>query len=143
MTDEKKALADRFHMDIFQAGRLEVADEILTPDFAIHGPGYPPEWTRGPEGTKQLATAIVDGIPDRRIAHHETVAEGDLVMIRWSMTGTHDGDLMGVPPTGRPIDVTGFDLFRIESGRIAELWQNWDQLGLMQQIGAIPAPAPE
>ncbi len=62
-------------------------------------------------------------------------------MVRWSMTGTHGGELMGVPPTGRPIEVTGFDLFRIEERKIAELWQNWDQLGLMQQIGAIPAPA--
>jgi predicted ester cyclase len=62
-------------------------------------------------------------------------------MLRWSMTGTHGGELMGVPSTGRPIDVTGFDLFRVEEGKLAELWQNWDQLGLMQQIGAVPVPA--
>lgn len=141
MANDNKALADRFHTDIFQAGRLDVADEILSPDLVIHAPGYPPEWARGPAGTKQLASAIIDGIPDRRIAHHETIAEGDLVMVRWSMTGTHGGDLMGVPPTGEPIDVTGFDLFRIADGKIAEVWQNWDQLGLMQQIAAIPAPA--
>lgn len=141
MANDNKALADRFHTDIFQAGRLDVADEILSPDFVIHAPGYPPEWARGPAGTKQLASAIIDGIPDRQIAHHETIAEGDLVMVRWSMTGTHGGDLMGVPPTGEPIDVTGFDLFRIADGKIAEVWQNWDQLGLMQQIAAIPAPA--
>lgn len=141
MSDENKRLADRFHMDIFQAGRLEVADEILSPDFMIHAPGYPPEWSRGTEGTKQLATAIIEGIPDRRITHDETIAEGDKVMIRWTMTGTHSGELMGVPPTGRPIEVTGFDLFRIEDGKLTELWQNWDQLRLMQQIGAIPVPA--
>lgn len=141
MTDQNTALADRFHMDIFQAGRLDVADEIVAPGFVIHAPGYPPEWTQGPEGTKQLAAAIIEGIPDRRIAHHETIAEGDLVMVRWSMTGTHGGELMGVPATGRPIDVTGFDLFRVENGKLAECWQNWDQLGLMQQIGAVPAAA--
>lgn len=141
MTDENKALADRFHTDIFQAGRLEVADEILAADFVIHAPGYLPEWTQGPEGTKQLAAAIIEGIPDRRIEHYETIAEGELVMVRWSMTGTHGGELMGLPATGRPIEVTGFDLFRVEDGRLAELWQNWDQLGLLQQIGAVPAPA--
>ncbi len=141
MTDEKTTLADRFHMDIFQAGRLDIADEIVAPGFVIHAPGYPPEWTEGPEGTKQLAAAIIEGIPDRRIAHHETIAEGDLVMVRWSMTGTHGGELMGVPATGRPIAVTGFDLFRVEKGKLAELWQNWDQLGLMQQIGAVPVAA--
>ncbi len=139
--EANKTMADRFHMEIFEAGRLEIADEILTAGLVIHAPGYPPEWTRGREGAKQLAAAIIGGIPDRRIAHHETIAEGDLVMVRWSMTGTHGGELMGVAPTGRPIQVTGFDLFRIADGKIAELWQNWDQLGLMQQIGAIPAPA--
>lgn len=139
--DAKKTLADRFHMDIFQRGDLACADEILTRDFRLNGPGYPPEWCRGPEGTRLLAQAIITALPDRRIMHDETICEGDLVCIRWSMSGTHAGDLMGVPPTGRKVQVTGFDLFRIQGDRIAECWQNWDQLGLMQQIGAIPVPA--
>ena len=57
-----------------------------------------------------------------------------------SATGTHEGELLGIPPTGKPVEITGFDLFRIEGDRIAEMWQNWDTLGLMQQVGAIPAP---
>lgn len=142
LADEaKKALADRFHMDVFQRGDLDVADEILTGDFVLNGPGYPPEWCRGPAGTKLLARAIITALPDRRITHDETICEGDLVCIRWSMTGTHAGDLLGVPPSERKVKVTGFDLFRMANGRIAELWQNWDQLGLMQQIGAVPGPA--
>jgi steroid delta-isomerase-like uncharacterized protein len=135
-----KALAERFHMEIFQKGDLDAADEILTKDFAIHAPGYPPEWTTGSAGAKQLASAIIAGFPDRQITHQQVIAEGDLVMIRWSMSGTQEGELMGVPATGKAVSVTGFDLFRIEGDRIAELWQNWDQLGMMQQIGAIPSP---
>lgn len=139
MSEENKELADRFHMDIFQEGRLEVADEILASDFQWHGGMAPPE--AGPEGVKQVATAIIGAFPDRRITHHDAIAEGDKVLIRWSMTGTHEGDLMGIPQTGNSITVTGFDYFRIEGGRIAEMWQEADQLGMMQQLGVIPVPA--
>ena len=140
MSERNKQLAERFHTDIFKAGKLEVAEEILAPDFTIHAPGYPPEWTRGPEGTKQLAQAIRSGLPDLGITHDDVIAEGDRVMIRWTSTGTHNGEMMGVPATGKQVTLTGFDLFRVEGEKLAELWQNWDQLGLMQQIGAIPSP---
>lgn len=139
MSGENKELADRFHMDIFQEGRLEVADEILTSDFRWHGGMAPPE--QGPAGVKQVATAIIGAFPDRQITHHDAIAEGDKVLIRWSMRGTHEGDLMGIPPTGKSITVTGFDYFRIEGGKIAEMWQEADQLGMMQQLGVIPVPA--
>jgi steroid delta-isomerase-like uncharacterized protein len=137
--DKNKELAERFHGDIFQQGNLDVADEIIAPGFVIHSPGYPPEWTRGPEGTKQLAAAIIAAFPDRKFVSEDVLAEGDEVLIRWSMSGTHQAELMGVPATGRPVSVTGFDLFRISRGKIAELWQNWDQLGLLQQVGAVPS----
>lgn len=136
MSDRNKALADRFHMDIFQAGRLEVADEILSRDFAWHGGMAPP--TRGLEGVKQVATAVISAFPDRKIVHHDTIAEGDKVLIRWSMSGTHKGALMGIPATGRKMTVTGFDYFRIMGSKIVEMWQEADQLGMLQQLGVIP-----
>jgi steroid delta-isomerase-like uncharacterized protein len=139
MTQQDKALAERFHMDIFEAGRLDVADEILAPDFTIHSPGLPPELARGPEGTKQFAQAIRSGLPDLRITHDDVVAAGNKVVIRWTATGTHGGEMMGVPATGKQVTITGFDLFRIAGGKLAELWQNWDQLGFLQQVGAVPA----
>lgn len=120
MSEQNKALADRFHMDVFQAGKLEVADEILTNDFQWHGGMTPPQ--AGPTGVKQLATAVIAAFPDRQITHHDTIAERDKVLIRWSMSGTHKGDLMGIPPTGKSMTITGFDYFRIEAGRIAEMW---------------------
>lgn len=140
-TEEIKALAHRFHMDIFQKGDLAVADEILGRDFINHFPGYPPEWQRGPEGVKKLATAIRTAFPDdARITHEETLVEGDKVVIRWKMSGTQKGDMFGIPPTGKQMTVTGIDIFRIAGGKIVEFWQNWDQLGMMQQLGVVPPP---
>ncbi len=140
MTEGNKALADRFHMDVFQEGNLDAADEILSPEFSWHGGFSPGEDQRGPEPAKQVASAVIAAFPDRRITHEDTIAEGDRVLIRWALTGTQDGELMGIPPTGRRVTVTGFDLFRIEDGKIVEMWQEADQLGMMQQLGVIPEP---
>ncbi len=140
MAEENKALADRFHMDVFQEENLNVADEILSPDFVWHGALGPGEDQRGPEGTKEVASAVIGAFPDRRITHEDIIAEGDKVLIRWSLSGTHQGELMGIPATGRRVTVTGFDLFRIEGGKIVEMWQEADQLGMMQQLGVVPEP---
>jgi steroid delta-isomerase-like uncharacterized protein len=134
---ENKALADRFHMDIFQEGNLDAADEILSADFAWHGGMGPGEDQRGPEGTKQVASAVIGAFPDRRITHEDIIAEGDKVLIRWVLRGTQQRELMGIPPTGRSVTVTGFDLFRIEGGKITEMWQEADELGMLQQLGVI------
>ena len=138
MSAENEALAHRFHMDIFQRGEMDAADEILSPDFVNHFTGNPPEMQRGPEGVKRLATAIRTAFPDAQITHHDTMVQEDKVIVRWSMTGTHDGDMFGVPPTGKPVNITGIDIFRISGGKIVELWQNWDQMGMMQQLGVVP-----
>jgi len=140
MAEGNEALAHRFHMDIFQEGNLDAADEILSPDFVYHGSLGPGEDQRGPEPTKQVASGVIAAFPDRRITHEDTLAEGDKVLIRWSLTGTQEGELQGIPPTGRQVTLTGFDLFRIEGGKIAEMWQEADRLGMMQQLGVIPEP---
>ena len=137
MAEGNKALADRFHMDIFQEGNLAAADEILSPDFVYHGSLGPGEDQRGPEPTKQVASGVIAAFPDRRITHEEIIAEGDKVLIRWVLRGTHQGELMGISPTGRSVTVTGFDLFRIEGGKITEMWQEADELGMLQQLGVI------
>ncbi|MFC1583759.1 ester cyclase [Candidatus Neomarinimicrobiota bacterium] len=140
MLEQNKILADRFHTDIIVGGNLDVADEIISSDFVAHAP-LPPEFTKGPEGVKLWATAYRTGMPnDLSVKHFETIAEGDLVMIRFEGGGTHEGVLMGVPPSGNYVTVTGIDLFRIEDGKIVEMWQELDVLGMMQQIGALPAP---
>ncbi|MFL6435769.1 MAG: ester cyclase [Nitrososphaeraceae archaeon] len=122
-----EALARRFHMDIFQQGKLEVADEILASDFVWRNPIIPPELQRGPENVKKIAAEIIDAMPDRQITHDDTIAKGDRVMIRWTLTGTAKRELFGIPPSDKPISVIGFDLFRIssEGKKIVEMWQQF------------------
>ena len=124
--EENKALALRYHGDIFQNGMLEVADEILSPDFVIHNPVLPEALRKGPEGTKKYASAIIAAVPDRKLEHHDILVEGDKVLIRWTNSGTNTGLLFGNPPTGNSYIVTGFDLFRISDGKIKELWQQYN-----------------
>jgi steroid delta-isomerase-like uncharacterized protein len=140
LSEENKALAHRFHMDIFQQGNLGVVYELISPDFVWHAPAAPPEWVHGPEGVRQAATELRTAYPDLDLTHEDTVAEGDRVMIRWIMRGTHNGPIMGIPATGKSVTVAGIDVFRIAGGQIVELWQHWDQLGMLQQLGVIPAP---
>jgi steroid delta-isomerase-like uncharacterized protein len=123
---ENKALASRFHMDIFQKGKLSLADQILTSDFILHNPVLPSDLTHGPEGIKKFASITVDTLPDRQFTHHETISKGDMVLIRWTLSGTPKNDILGVRASDKPIDITGFDLFRIKNGKIAEMWQQWN-----------------
>jgi len=140
LSEHNKALAERWHMDIFQGGNLDAADEILTSEFTWHGSLGPGEDQHGPQAVKQVASQLISAFPDRTISHEDVITEGDRVLIRWVMVGTHQGELMGIPPTGRRVALTGFDLFRIEDAKIAEMWQEADQFGLMQQLGVVPEP---
>jgi steroid delta-isomerase-like uncharacterized protein len=124
--EQNEALAHRFHMDIFQQGKLEAADEILASDFVWRNPIIPPELQHGPGSVKKIASEIIDAMPDRRITHDDTIAKGDRVMIRWTLTGTTKRELFGISPSDKPISVIGFDLFRISSeGKIVEMWQQF------------------
>ena len=123
---ENEILAHRFHMDIFKDGKLGVADEILSPDFIIHNPALPPELKNGPEGVKKFASATMPSLPDREFVHEDAVVRGDKVLIRWTLTGTNTGDMFGNPPTGKPMVITGFDLFRVSGGKIVEMWQQFN-----------------
>ncbi|MGC2598847.1 MAG: ester cyclase [Nitrososphaeraceae archaeon] len=124
---ENEALSHRFHMEIFQEGKLALADEILTPDFVLHNPVLPSELTIGPESIKRFASEVVDCLPDRQFTHHEAISKGDKVLIRWTVTGTPKRDFLGVTASDKPITVTAFDLFRISSGgKLAEMWQQWN-----------------
>ena len=124
--EENKALALRYHDDIFQKGRLEVADEILSPDFVIHNPILPEVLRNGPEGAKKYASAIITAVPNRKLEQNDILTEGDKVMIRWTNSGTNTGPLFGNPPTGNVYVATGFDLFLISNGKIKELWQQYN-----------------
>jgi predicted SnoaL-like aldol condensation-catalyzing enzyme len=123
-------LALRYHNDIFQEGKLEVADEILSPDFVLHNPSLPEELRKGPEGVKKYASAIIESVSDRKLVQNDIFAKGDKVLIRWTNSGTNMGlynkTLFGNKPTGKQYVATGFDQFRISNGKIIEMWQQYN-----------------
>lgn len=140
MSAENKALVRRLVEEAYNGGRLDVTDELVAGDFVGHDPSLPEE-VRGPAGAKELIAGYRAAFPDIHVTIEDQIADGDRVVTRWSVKGTHQGELMGMPATGKQATVTGMTIDRIVDGRIAESWDNWDTLGLMQQLGAIPAPA--
>jgi predicted SnoaL-like aldol condensation-catalyzing enzyme len=124
---ENESLAHRFHMEIFQEGKLVIADEILTPDFILRNPILPSELTHGPDGVKKFASLVVDSSSEYKITHHDTISKGNKVLIRWTFTGMLKKEMLGIRPSSEPVTITGFDLFRITTdGKIAELWQQFN-----------------
>jgi len=140
MGANKKA-AKRILVEVFSEGRFEVADELVHSDAMGHDPAVP-DPVRGPEGVKELVRGYRAAFPDLQLTVDEQVAEGDLVATRWSARGTHRGELFGIPATGRESIVTGITIDRFKDCKIAESHTNWDTLGLLQQIGAIPTLVP-
>ncbi len=138
MAEENKALVRRWFEDLFNEGNLDVADEIIAPNHLGHDPTLP-DLPIGPEGQKQLVNLYRSAFPDARITIEEQVAEGDTVVTRWTGRGTHQGELMGVAPTGNQVTVTGIDIAHISEGKVVETWTIYDALGMLQQIGAIPS----
>jgi predicted ester cyclase len=119
-------------------GNIDLVDELYAPDYVTHavGPDLPPNR----EGLKMFIRALREGIPDLRCPVEDVIAEGDRVAGRLSLKGTHNGNLLGVPASGKPVDVGVMVIARFdEAGKWVEDWASWDQLGLLQQIGAIPA----
>jgi predicted SnoaL-like aldol condensation-catalyzing enzyme len=124
---ENEAIARRFHMEIFKEGKLDVADEILTSDFVLRNPTLPSEFTHGPDGVKKFASLVVDSSSGYQIIHHDTISNGDKVLIRWTFTGMLKKEMLSIRPRGEPIIITGFDLFRITTdGKLLELWQQFN-----------------
>jgi predicted SnoaL-like aldol condensation-catalyzing enzyme len=131
--EANKALASRFHEELFDQGKQAAAAEILTPDFVWHAP--PQEiFVTGPEAVNAVATELRAFIPDYVLTEDDVIAEGDRVVIRWTLTGTAQTEAGGVP-----VIYTGIDIFRIEDGQLAELWQNTADLELEEQLAATPA----
>jgi steroid delta-isomerase-like uncharacterized protein len=138
-TKDNKAIAHRF-AQAWTAGCLHVVDELAAPDIVVSYP-IPPEPIRGAEAFKAFLTGLFAGLPDATVIVDDTIAEGDKVACRWTMQGTHKGPLFGFAPTGRPVQISGFTLYRIASGKVVEETGIGDALSLMQQLGAVVAPA--
>jgi steroid delta-isomerase-like uncharacterized protein len=140
LSTANKALVEAFIRELFTDGDLGAVDRYLDPDMVNHDlpfPGAPP----GPEGMRHAAAMFRAALPDWHSDVEQLVAEGDLVVERFTASGTHSGELMGVAPTGRVLRLRGMQMFRIRDGRIVERWGRLDEAGLMRQLGLIPASA--
>ena len=136
--EESKALARRYVEEIWDKGNLDLIDELFTTDFVRHGPPVIEGEVHGPEGLKGLVSTYHTGFPDFKVDIEELIAEGDRVVTRWTVRGTHEGELMGNAPTGNRATFTGFLVDRISGDKIEEEWVDYDTLRVMQQIGAVP-----
>lgn len=138
MSEDNKAVSRR-SLEIFAEGNLDALGEVVASDMVDHDP-YNPHANEGLEGAKKTIAMYREAFPDVSFEIEDQVAEGDKVVTRWAGTGTHEGTLMGVEPTGKRSTTTGITIDRIEGGKIVESWSSWDTLGMMQNIGAIPEP---
>jgi steroid delta-isomerase-like uncharacterized protein len=144
MSDESnKEIVRRVLEEFWHNGDESVLDELFATDYVNHELSNPE--VRGREEYKQWAKGARamwnGGLSDWRITIEDLVAEGDKVVKRFVLRGTHTGDLFGVPATGKPIEMRGASLYRITNGQVREIYWNYDLYGLAQQIGALPAPA--
>jgi steroid delta-isomerase-like uncharacterized protein len=139
MSEDLKAIARR-EVEMFSTGDYSIADEIYSEDYVAHDPTKP-EPIRGIEGAKEEAAGYRAAFSDLTLTIENQVAEGEYVVTRWTARGTHDGELEGIAPTGTSATVTGISITRVVDGKIVEDHTEWDALGLMTQLGAIPAPA--
>jgi steroid delta-isomerase-like uncharacterized protein len=137
MTDDNKSIRRRYH-EAWNAGDSDALDSIMAPEVVNHSPLQ--GQAEGVEGFKQAIQWMRAGVPDLAITIDSSVSEGDRVATQWTGSGTQTGNLMGIPPTGKTVTVSGIDICRIADGRIVEYWQVLDTFGMLQQLGAIPAP---
>lgn len=134
--EENKEIVRR--LDAIWQGDLEIVDELVAEDFFNHNP-IVPDAPPGPEGFKQNVSALRTAFPDIDFTTEEIIAEGDKVVFRAVGHGTHEGKLMGVEPTGREVELSGIVIFRIGDGQVVERWAQFDTMGMLRQIGALPA----
>jgi steroid delta-isomerase-like uncharacterized protein len=136
--EDNKALVCRFVDEVQSGGNTDLIDEICSPGFVNHSapPGIPADR----EGIKSLTAMFRVAFPDSYFTVEDMVAEGDKVVTRKTFHGTHEGEFMGIPPSGRRVSMGLIDIVRVSDGRVTEHWAMGDSLGLMQQLGVIPQP---
>lgn len=138
--EDNKTLVRRVYEESINRRNLKVIDELIDPNYVDHIPGSP---VQGIEGLQQAISTYLTAFPDLQMTIEDLIAEGDEVAARFTIRGTHTGELMGIPPTGRQVTVSALHILRVANGKIVEEWQNSDDLGMMQQLGVIPPLSPE
>ena len=140
MSEANKQLARRWFEEVWNQGREAAIDELLSPGAVGFGLAEPGAEVDGPPQLKPFVRNLRDAFPDLHIDLEDMVAEADKVTVRFRVTGTHKGGGLGVAATGRTIDVTGMTIIQFKDGKLFHGWNNWDQLGMLQQLGVAPGP---
>lgn len=137
MVDQYKTAARNLIEKGFNQKDLSAFEAYFSTSLTDHA--LPPGMPEGFEGRRMFYSAMLAAFPDMEVRIEDLFAEGDKLVMRWSVRGTHNGDMMGIPPTGKQISVGGIAIDRFENGQSVEHWEVFDQVGLMQQLGAIPS----
>jgi steroid delta-isomerase-like uncharacterized protein len=135
--EDNKAIARRYIEEVFNQKNLALVDELNPPDFVFHNASTT---MQGREPYKQYLSMLLTAYPDLHLTIEDMIAEGDIIAERVTVRGTHKGDFMGIPPTGKQMTITAIYIVRFANGKGIEVWANSDDLGAMQQLGVIPTP---
>jgi steroid delta-isomerase-like uncharacterized protein len=130
MTNEERNLGQRWFDEVWNKKRREAIAEMIAPDAVVHDGNE----TSGPEAFYQFFDRLSSTFPDIHVDVDDPIVEGNRLCVRWVSTGTHTGDGLGFPATGRHIKVTGISILRVKDGKFVESWQNWDMQGMMEQL---------
>ncbi|MBY8997306.1 MAG: ester cyclase [Candidatus Thorarchaeota archaeon] len=132
MTSDNKAKFQLLYDEILNKGNLEAFEQLCAPNFVKHA--IPPSPDYGIEGSKQSVLMLRNAFPDIKYTVDDMIEDGDKLVARWSAKGTHKGEFMGIPPTGRQVAFTGIEIIRVKDGKAIEEWEELDRAGLMQQL---------
>lgn len=135
VSEQNKAIVRRWLEEVINTKKVGLIDELLATEYRLHRPG---QEVNGIAEVKDLVRVYFAAFPDLQCSIEDMLAEGDKVTTRWTVTGTHKGDLAGIAPTGKRVKVTGIIISRIACTKIAEEWESLDELGMLKQIGALP-----
>jgi steroid delta-isomerase-like uncharacterized protein len=131
----------RWFEEVWNKGDMNAIDELFAADGIAYGLGEAGRDVRGPEAFKQFVQHMRTAFPDLHVTVHDTIVEGDKIAARFSVVMTHMGDVLGLPATGRQVQVNGISFSRVANGQLVEGWNNWDIYGMMQQLNAAPVEA--
>jgi 4-oxalocrotonate tautomerase family enzyme len=137
---QNKAVIRLWLEEAWSKGNYSIASEVIDQNFMVHGAGGQ-SVRQGPDGVADLVRTWRNAFPDGKMSVDDLVSEGDKVVVRMTWTGTHTGEFYGIKPTGRKVNVSSIGIDRVVNGKITEGWGEVDMLGMMQQLGAVPAPA--
>ena len=137
MAADNKAIVRRLYEEVWNNRKLEVVNELISPSHALQSPTIFGS-SIGPEAYKRQVSSLLEAYPDLHWTIEDAIAEKDKVVACWTLSGTHKGDYMGVPATNKKVSVGGITIHHIAGGKIMDSHTNWDLLGMMQQLGAVP-----